>query len=90
MFLYSVCLYIIVIFLYNKQSLFHFPFVLISDQPGSTMNVGQASDVPLKIDEPNLNVLRASIKSPSGKEEPCTLKRLPNGNIGKPETVTFH
>lgn len=47
------------------------------------MNVGQPSDVPLKIDEPNLNVLRASIKSPSGKEEPCTLKRLPNGNIGK-------
>jgi len=47
------------------------------------MNVGTAADVSLKITETDLSYLTASIKAPSGKEEPCLLKRLPNQHIGK-------
>uniref|UniRef100_A0A8C2CFI5 Filamin C, gamma a (actin binding protein 280) n=1 Tax=Cyprinus carpio TaxID=7962 RepID=A0A8C2CFI5_CYPCA len=48
----------------------------------SQMNVGTAADVSLKITETDLSYLTASIKAPSGKEEPCLLKRLPNLHIG--------
>uniref|UniRef100_A0A671M2C9 Filamin-C-like n=1 Tax=Sinocyclocheilus anshuiensis TaxID=1608454 RepID=A0A671M2C9_9TELE len=48
----------------------------------SQMNVGTAADVSLKITETDLSYLTASIKSQSGKEEPCLLKRLPNRHIG--------
>uniref|UniRef100_A0A672SP15 Filamin C n=1 Tax=Sinocyclocheilus grahami TaxID=75366 RepID=A0A672SP15_SINGR len=48
----------------------------------SQMNVGTAADVSLKITETDLSYLTASIKAPSGKEEPCLLKRLPNQHIG--------
>ncbi|XP_073688386.1 filamin-C isoform X2 [Garra rufa] len=48
----------------------------------SQLNVGTAADVSLKITETDLSYLTASIKAPSGKEEPCLLKRLPNRHIG--------
>ncbi|XP_030622681.1 filamin-C-like isoform X2 [Chanos chanos] len=48
----------------------------------SQLNVGTAADVSLKISETDLSSLRASIRAPSGKEEPCLLKRLPNRHIG--------
>nr|XP_055048216.1 filamin-C isoform X1 [Misgurnus anguillicaudatus] len=48
----------------------------------SQLNVGSAADVSLKITETDLSFLTASIKAPSGKEEPCLLKRLPNRHIG--------
>ncbi|XP_056101655.1 filamin-C isoform X1 [Rhinichthys klamathensis goyatoka] len=48
----------------------------------SQMNVGTAADVSLKITETDLSYLTASIKAPSGKDEPCLLKRLPNQHIG--------
>ncbi|XP_051548052.1 filamin-C [Myxocyprinus asiaticus] len=48
----------------------------------SQLNVGTAADVSLKITETDLRYLTASIKAPSGKEEPCLLKRLPNRHIG--------
>uniref|UniRef100_A0A8C2GER2 Filamin C, gamma a (actin binding protein 280) n=1 Tax=Cyprinus carpio TaxID=7962 RepID=A0A8C2GER2_CYPCA len=48
----------------------------------SQMNVGTAADVSLKITETDLSYLTASIKAPSGKDEPCLLKRLPNRHIG--------
>uniref|UniRef100_A0A8C4QEV7 Filamin C n=1 Tax=Eptatretus burgeri TaxID=7764 RepID=A0A8C4QEV7_EPTBU len=48
----------------------------------SRLAVGTASDVSLKIVETDLSKLSASIQAPSGKEEPCLLKRLPNGHIG--------
>ncbi|XP_022101220.1 filamin-C-like isoform X6 [Acanthaster planci] len=57
----------------------------IVDKAGSMMSIGSASDVPLKITETDLSQLKASITPPSGVEEPCALKRLPNGNIG----ITF-
>jgi len=37
----------------------------------------------LKIDEADLSTLTATIRYPSGKEEPCSLKRLDNGQLGE-------
>ncbi|XP_064175353.1 filamin-C-like isoform X3 [Anguilla rostrata] len=48
----------------------------------SQLNVGTATDVSLKIMETDLSSLTASIRAPSGNEEPCLLKRLPNRHIG--------
>lgn len=48
----------------------------------SQLNVGTATDVSLKIVETDLSSLLATIRAPSGHEEPCLLKRLPNRHIG--------
>uniref|UniRef100_A0A4W5PNQ6 Filamin C n=1 Tax=Hucho hucho TaxID=62062 RepID=A0A4W5PNQ6_9TELE len=48
----------------------------------SQLNVGTAADVSLKITESDLSLLMASIRAPSGNEEPCLLKRLPSRHIG--------
>ncbi|KAM6962064.1 filamin-C-like isoform 3-T3 [Tautogolabrus adspersus] len=48
----------------------------------SQLNVGTSTDVSLKIMETDLSSLTASIRAPSGNEEPCLLKRLPNRHIG--------
>ncbi|KAJ8002627.1 hypothetical protein DPEC_G00160850 [Dallia pectoralis] len=48
----------------------------------SQLNVGTAADLSLKITESDLSLLTASIRAPSGNEEPCLLKRLPNRHIG--------
>lgn len=48
----------------------------------SQICVGTTSDVPLKISETDINNLNAIVNSPSGREEMCTLKRLPNGYLG--------
>ncbi|CAN9508345.1 unnamed protein product [Ophioblennius macclurei] len=48
----------------------------------SQLNVGTATDVSLKITETDLSSLVATIRAPSGNEEPCLLKRLPNRHIG--------
>ncbi|XP_027898786.1 filamin-C-like isoform X2 [Xiphophorus couchianus] len=48
----------------------------------SQLNVGTAADVSLKIAETDLSSLTASIRAPSGNEEPCLLKRLPNRHLG--------
>ncbi|XP_013981374.2 filamin-C isoform X2 [Salmo salar] len=48
----------------------------------SLLNVGTAADLSLKITESDLSLLTASIRAPSGNEEPCLLKRLPNRHIG--------
>lgn len=49
----------------------------------SQLNVGTSTDVSLKITESDLSLLTASIRAPSGNEEPCLLKRLPNRHIGE-------
>ena len=48
------------------------------------ISVGSCSEVtfPGKATEAELRSLNASICAPSGLEEPCFLKLLPNGNIG--------
>ncbi len=40
------------------------------------------SDISLKVIEGDVNDLHATIKSPSGHEEPCLLKKLSNGSLG--------
>lgn len=49
----------------------------------SQLNVGTSTDVSLKIMETDLSCLTASIRAPSGNEETCLLKRLPNRHIGE-------
>jgi filamin len=46
------------------------------------ISVGHSSEVSLKIQEKDTKNLNASIVSPSGLEEPCFLKTLPNGHLG--------
>uniref|UniRef100_A0A3B3ZQH0 Calponin-homology (CH) domain-containing protein n=1 Tax=Periophthalmus magnuspinnatus TaxID=409849 RepID=A0A3B3ZQH0_9GOBI len=48
----------------------------------SQLNVGTSADVSLKIAETDISSLTASIRAPSGNEEPCLLKRLPNRHLG--------
>ena len=74
---------VILNWLYIRTSYYYYPCVLPTDKAGSMMSIGAASDVPLKITETDITQLKASITPPSGGEEPCTLKRLPNGNIGE-------
>lgn len=49
----------------------------------SQVKLGSAADFLLDINETDLSLLTASIKAPSGRDEPCLLKRLPNNHIGK-------
>ncbi|KAK0098975.1 hypothetical protein PV326_011999 [Microctonus aethiopoides] len=47
------------------------------------ISVGSSSEVQLpgKVTDDDIRSLNASITAPSGLEEPCFLKRMPNGNI---------
>ena len=51
--------------------------------------VGSSSEVSLKVTEQDIESLTASIVSPSGREEPCFLKRLNNGHLGETFTLYF-
>lgn len=58
-------------------------FVLSDDnQRRSQVKLGSAADFSLDINESDLSVLTASIKAPSGRDEPCLLKRMANNHIG--------
>ena len=48
------------------------------------ISVGSQSEVsfPGKVNEADIKSLNASIQAPSGLEEPCFLKKLPNGHLG--------
>ncbi|KAL4226921.1 hypothetical protein ACF0H5_014899 [Mactra antiquata] len=60
------------------------PFVakVTAGEPKQKAQIGRSSEVSLKITETDITNLTASIRSPSGQEEPCMLKRLPNGHLG--------
>lgn len=49
----------------------------------SHLKVGSAADIPINISETDLSLLTATVVPPSGREEPCLLKRLRNGHVGK-------
>lgn len=49
----------------------------------SQLKVGSTADIPLDIGELDLTQLTASLTSPSGREEPCLLKMLRNGHVGR-------
>ncbi|KAG0726642.1 Filamin-A [Chionoecetes opilio] len=48
------------------------------------ISVGSQSEVSLpgKVTDSDIKTLNASIQAPSGLEEPCFLKKLPNGHLG--------
>ncbi|XP_026514719.1 filamin-A-like isoform X2 [Terrapene carolina triunguis] len=48
----------------------------------SQLKVGSSADIPLDIAETDLSQLTATVTPPSGREEPCQLKRLRNGHVG--------
>ncbi|XP_044538678.1 filamin-A [Gracilinanus agilis] len=48
----------------------------------SHLKVGSAADIPLNITETDISQLTATVIPPSGREEPCLLKRLRNGHVG--------
>ncbi|ELU02480.1 hypothetical protein CAPTEDRAFT_100274 [Capitella teleta] len=62
------------------------PFTAKITGPGreaeTHVSVGTSSEVSLKVTETDISQLTATIKSPSGIEEPCMLKRLANGHLG--------
>ncbi|TFJ96769.1 Filamin-C [Platysternon megacephalum] len=49
----------------------------------SQLKVGSSADIPLDIAETDLSQLTATVTPPSGREEPCQLKRLRNGHVGE-------
>ncbi|CAH2313059.1 filamin-B isoform X3 [Pelobates cultripes] len=70
---------------YNDTHIAGSPFVAkITDdnRRRSQVKLGSTADFLLDINESDLSLLSASIKAPSGHDEPCILKRLPNNHIG--------
>uniref|UniRef100_A0A8C4YNN5 Filamin B n=1 Tax=Gopherus evgoodei TaxID=1825980 RepID=A0A8C4YNN5_9SAUR len=71
---------------YNDKHIPGSPFTAkITDDDGrrrSQVKLGSAADFLLDINESDLSLLTASIRAPSGRDEPCLLKRLPNNHIG--------
>ncbi|XP_069499881.1 filamin-B isoform X2 [Ambystoma mexicanum] len=70
---------------YNETHIPGSPFVAkITDDSRrrSQVKLGSAADFMLDINESDLSLLTASIRAPSGHDEPCLLKRLPNNHIG--------
>ncbi|XP_077308129.1 filamin-B isoform X3 [Lithobates pipiens] len=70
---------------YNDIHIAGSPFVAkVTDdnRRRSQVKLGSTADFLLDINETDLSLLTASIKAPSGHDEPCILKRLPNNHIG--------
>ncbi|KAM8931054.1 filamin-B isoform 2-T2 [Pelodytes ibericus] len=70
---------------YNDAHISGSPFIAkITDDSRrrSQVKLGSTADFLLDINETDLSLLTASIKAPSGRDEPCILKRLPNNHIG--------
>ena len=53
------------------------------DQKRAQLSVGTSSEVSLKVTETDIASLTATIRTPSGIEEPCALKRLANNHLGE-------
>ncbi|XP_061474310.1 filamin-B isoform X4 [Rhineura floridana] len=70
---------------YNDKHIPGSPFtakITDDNRRRSQVKLGSAADFLLDINETDLSLLTASIKAPSGRDEPCLLKRLPNNHIG--------
>ena len=63
-------------------------FLCLSEdnQRRSQVKLGSAADFSLDINETDLSLLTASIQAPSGRDEPCLLKRMANNHIGNTHT----
>lgn len=49
----------------------------------SHLKVGASADIPLELGESDLSQLAATVTAPSGRREPCQLKRLRSGHLGE-------
>lgn len=61
-------------------------FIYLTAPPGEIKRksqFGRSSEFELKIVEEDIGNLMATIRTPSGTEEPCLLKRLANGHLGR-------
>ncbi|VDK87865.1 unnamed protein product [Litomosoides sigmodontis] len=61
------------------------PFIVIVagvGQKRAHLSVGSTSEVSLNVDNTEMKGLSASIKSPSGIEEPCFIRHIDSANIG--------
>ncbi|KAI1890363.1 hypothetical protein AGOR_G00152960 [Albula goreensis] len=70
---------------YNDKHIAGSPFtarITEDNRRKSQVKLGSAADFSLDINESDLSLLTASIRSPSGRDEPCLLKRQPNNHIG--------
>uniref|UniRef100_A0A674DR18 Filamin B n=1 Tax=Salmo trutta TaxID=8032 RepID=A0A674DR18_SALTR len=69
---------------YNDKHIAGSPFNarITEEKRCSQLKLGSAADFSLDIKETDLSLLTASIKAPSGRDEPCLLKRQPNNHIG--------
>ncbi|KAK2861659.1 hypothetical protein Q5P01_001192 [Channa striata] len=70
---------------YNDEHIPGSPFtarITEDNQRRSHVKLGSAADFSLDINETDLSLLTASIRSPSGRDEPCLLKRMANNHIG--------
>ncbi|XP_074525668.1 filamin B a [Halichoeres trimaculatus] len=70
---------------YNEDHIAGSPFtarIIPDNQRRSQVKLGSAADFSLDINETDLSLLTASIKAPSGRDEPCLLKRMANNHIG--------
>ncbi|XP_056886681.1 filamin-B isoform X1 [Takifugu flavidus] len=70
---------------YNEDHIPGSPFtakITEDNQRRSQVKLGTAADFSLDINETDLSVLTASIQAPSGRDEPCLLKRMANNHIG--------
>uniref|UniRef100_A0A8C4EIE9 Filamin B n=1 Tax=Dicentrarchus labrax TaxID=13489 RepID=A0A8C4EIE9_DICLA len=71
---------------YNEDHIAGSPFTARitseDNQRRSQVKLGSAADFSLDINETDLSLLTASIKAPSGRDEPCLLKRMANNHIG--------
>ena len=47
-----------------------------------TVGTGGRGEISLPVTDVDLTSLMATVKAPSGKEEPCILKRTPQGHLG--------
>jgi len=53
------------------------------EQARSQVSLASTNQLSLTVTETDLTNLTASIKRPSGQDEPCGLKRQPSGQLGK-------
>ncbi|XP_069025647.1 filamin-B isoform X3 [Embiotoca jacksoni] len=70
---------------YNEEHIAGSPFtarITEDNQRRSQVKLGSAADFSLDINETDLSLLTASIRAPSGRDEPCLLKRMSNNHIG--------
>ncbi|XP_066527398.1 filamin-B [Hoplias malabaricus] len=75
----------IILVRYNDKHIAGSPFtarITEDNKRRSQVKLGSAADFALDITETDLSLLTASIKAPSGRDEPCLLKRQPNNRIG--------